>query len=68
MSAELQDMVATIAGIQRREAARRIEREAAAANTHARMRAWSPQFHAMALELRERGMFGRIVEFHVEQP
>lgn len=66
MSADLQEMVATIADIQRREAARKVEREAAAANTRERMRRWSPEFYSVAMALKERGMFGRIIEFHVE--
>jgi len=63
MSADLQDMFATIADIQRRERARRIDRDAAAANNRARMKAWSPQFFAMAEQLEERGMFGRVTSF-----
>lgn len=67
MSAELQDMFSAIADIQRRERARRIERDAAAANNRARMKAWSPQFLAMIEQLEEAGMFGRVTMFRVEQ-
>lgn len=68
MSADLQDMVATIADIQRRERDRRIEKDAAAANNRARMKAWSPQFFAMVEKLEAAGMFGRVTVFRVEQP
>lgn len=67
MSADLQDMFATIADIQRRERARRIEKDAAAANNRARMKVWSPQFFSMVEQLEAAGMFGRVTTFRVEQ-
>jgi hypothetical protein len=65
MSADLQEMVATIADIQRREAARKVEREDLAAANRERMRQWSPEFYRLCEQLKAKGMFGRVVQFEV---
>lgn len=41
-------------------------REIAAAANRERMRAWSPEFFGLCEGLKAAGMFGKVVEFHVE--
>ena len=62
---DLAAMQARIAEIQRQEAARRGEREAAAAANRARVAAWSPEFGRLCAQLKAAGMFGRLVELEI---
>lgn len=63
----MKELQATLAEIQTREAARNVEREAAAAANHERVRRWSPEFAMLCRQLKERGMFGRMVKLEIPQ-
>lgn len=62
---DLAAMQSRIADIQRQEAARRVEREAAAAANHERVRRWLPEFAMVCRQLKERGMFGRMIRLEI---
>lgn len=64
---DLAAMQSRIADIQRQEAARRAERETAAAANRERVRRWSPEFARMCDQLRELGMWGRMVTLEIPQ-
>lgn len=61
----MKDLQSTLAEIQSREAARNVEREAAAAANRARVSAWSPEFGLMCDQLKEAGMFGRMIRMEI---
>lgn len=44
-----------------------VRREIAAAANRERIRAWSPEFFGLCEGLKAAGMFGRLVEFRLEQ-
>jgi hypothetical protein len=59
---DLAAMQSRIADIQRQEADRRVDREKQAAANRERVRRWSTEFADLCDQLKEAGMFGRMIE------
>jgi hypothetical protein len=57
----MNDLQATFAEIQAREAVRSVSREAQAAANRARVAAWSPEFARLCDGLKAAGMWGRMI-------
>lgn len=63
--ADLSVVFAALADIERKECAKKAERELAAAVNRERMRQWSPMFFEVCEALKARGMFGKVCKFEV---
>lgn len=61
MTDDLAPIFSAIERIQSDCRKRRIDKEAVAANNRARLKRWSPECYRMIEQLREHGMFGRVV-------
>ncbi len=67
MTDDLAPIFSAIERIQADCRRRNIDKEAVAANNRARLKRWSPECARMIEQLRERGMFGRVVLLEVPE-